>query len=129
MRFKPNHIYLLVIAILVSASLTFAQESVSPVLEGMDTEKSGSANDYSYTEGEGNAQRVTPIPLTPNTTQSATQRESAQGNRAVNQNKSKTGQSKQNTSETAEPKPEDSVLGFNFLYYIFQKYKMSDIID
>jgi hypothetical protein len=121
MRLKPNHIYLIVIAILVSASLTFAQESVSPVLEGMETEKSNTGGDLNFTEGEGNA-----VP-TPATTTPAAQRDSALGVKST-QTKPKPAQQKQTTGE-AQPKPEDSVLGFNFLYYIFQKYKMSDIID
>ncbi len=130
MRLKPNHIYLIVIAILVSAGITFAQESVSPVLEGMEAEKSTTNSDYSYTDGDGSAQRVQSIPNAPITSPATTQRESVQGAKSTTATtvaKQKPTQEKQ-TGET-QPKPEDSVLGFNFLYYIFQKYKMSDIID
>lgn len=34
-----------------------------------------------------------------------------------------------NTSGAKEDESDDSVLSFNFLYYIIQKYKMSDIVD
>jgi hypothetical protein len=36
------------------------------------------------------------------------------------------------TSKTSVKRPseaDDSILSFNFLYYIFQKYKMQDIVD
>jgi hypothetical protein len=31
--------------------------------------------------------------------------------------------------ESQKPKGEDDALGFNFLYYIIQKYKLSDLIE
>ena len=33
------------------------------------------------------------------------------------------------SSTTPKAETDDSVLGFNFLYYIIQRYKMSDIVD
>lgn len=33
------------------------------------------------------------------------------------------------TKESGEQSSEESVLGFNFIYYIIQKFKMSDIVD
>lgn len=127
MRLKPNHIYLIAVTILVSASLTFAQESVSPVLEGMEAEKSNTSNDFNFTDGEGGTQRTQSLPAPATTSPPAvTQRDSSQGTKS-SQAKPKPTQQKQGGE--GQPKPEDSVLGFNFLYYIFQKYKMSDIID
>ena len=35
----------------------------------------------------------------------------------------------QRSSEKPQGKKDDDVLSFNFLYYIIQKYKMSDIVD
>ena len=124
MRLKPNHIYLLVIAILVSFSYSYAQESVSPVLEGMEAEKStNSGMEYNYSEGEGSAQRLQSI-NTPTVTQPS------QGDITPSKsNQVKPKASAQKAASETQPKPEESVLGFNFLYYIFQKYKMSDIID
>ena len=134
MRLKPNHIYLIAIAILVSVSLTFAQESGSPGLEGMDTEKPSGGSETIYTEGEGSAQRIQSSSLTqpatvvqtPQSSAPAMQRESTYKTGINQQAKPKSVQQK---TEESEAKPEDSVLGFNFLYYIFQRYKMSDIID
>ncbi len=122
MRLKPNHIYFLVIAILVSASYSFAQESASPVLEGMESEKNNSM-EFGLSEGEGGTQQVQSV-NTPTVTQPS-QRETTPPKST--QTKPKTTQPK--PSGDAQAKPEESVLGFNFLYYIFQKYKMSDIID
>lgn len=121
MRLKPNHIYLIIIAVLFSAGYSIAQESVSPVLEGMEAEKPNGGIDYNLIEGEGSAQRIQST--SPNSTPSS-QRDSIR-TKAI-QTKPKT---TQKPSGEAQPKPEESMLGFNFLYYIFQKYKMSDIID
>ena len=135
MRLKPNHIYLIIGAVLVSASLTFAQESGSPVLEGMEPEKSsGNSGEIIYIDGEGSAQRIQPVTINPPATVAPStvqpqpvQRESTSVNRNTSsQQKAKSAPQK---PDETEAKPEDSVLGFNFLYYIFQKYKMSDIID
>lgn len=124
MKLKPNHINLLVIAILVSASYAFGQESVSPVLEGMEAEKSSNGGvEYSFSDGEGGSQRTQSI--SPSTSVPTAQRDSIRSR--SNQVKPKIPQQK--SSGEGQPKPEESVLGFNFLYYIFQKYKMSDIID
>lgn len=122
MRLKPNHICLLVVTLLFSVSLSYAQESVSPVLEGMETEKANNRGvDYNYTDSEGSSQQQQ---LIPNNSQSTTVTDSSNGKV---QTKPKT--SSQKPVGEGQAKPEDSVLGFNFLYYIFQKYKMSDIID
>jgi hypothetical protein len=37
--------------------------------------------------------------------------------------------SQSTTKEGSTQSSEESVLGFNFLYYIIQKFKMSDIVD
>lgn len=109
---------------MVSVSYSYAQESVSPVLEGMEAEKSTNTGmDYNYSDGEGSAQRVqsinTPVVAQP-----------SQGDiTPTRSNQVKPKASPQKAADETQPKPEESVLGFNFLYYIFQKYKMSDIID
>lgn len=36
---------------------------------------------------------------------------------------------KKRTEKTSTDKKEDDALSFNFLYYIIQKYKISDIVD
>jgi hypothetical protein len=121
MRLKPNYIFLITLAILATVGYSFAQESVSPVLEGMEAEKSNNGGiDYNLTEGEG-GQRIQSLPTVSPTSQRDTTRT------RINQVKPKALQQK--SAGEAQPKPEESVLGFNFLYYIFQKYKMSDIID
>lgn len=36
----------------------------------------------------------------------------------------------ENAKNTAKPSHgDDSILGFNFLYYLFEKYKLQDIVD
>jgi len=37
--------------------------------------------------------------------------------------------STENTRPEAKPSGDDSILSFNFLYYIIQKYKLQDIVD
>jgi hypothetical protein len=122
MRLKPTHIYLIVFAILVSANYSFSQESASPVLEGMEAEKPNNGGmDYNLTDGEGSIQRIQPLQtVTPSSQRDSTRTRNIQAKPKASQQK---------PSGEAQPKPEESVLGFNFLYYIFQKYKMSDIID
>ncbi len=122
MRLKPNHIFLILFAVLFSAGYSIAQESVSPVLEGMEAEKPNGGMDYNYTEGEGGAHRIQST--SPNST-SSSQRDSIR----IKAVQSKPKASQQKPTGEAQQKPEESMLGFNFLYYIFQKYKMSDIID
>ncbi len=42
---------------------------------------------------------------------------------------SKSGKSKSESSKNSATKPEDDALSFNFLYYIIQKFKISDIVE
>ena len=41
----------------------------------------------------------------------------------------KSGKSKSESSKNSAIKPEDDALSFNFLYYIIQKFKISDIVE
>ncbi len=99
-------------------SYAVAQESVSPLLEGMESEKTRGVEYTNFNEGESsNSQRLPAA--------------STQAQRDTLRTRSNPIKPKVNPAKLDEtaPKSEDSVLGFNFLYYIFQKYKMSDIID
>lgn len=136
MRLKPSHIYLVLIAVLVSVTYSFAQEAGSPVLEGMESEKQSNNGGeiIIYTDGEGSAQRVQTTTMSPPSAPNSTQSTATSPRESSSNSKTTTGQAKpksaqQKQAEEEEAKPEDSVLGFNFLYYIFQKYKMSDIVD
>ena len=102
-----------------TANYSIGQESINPLLEGMESEKNKSTEYNTFHDGESpsNSQR---LPYTSTTTPRDTARTRS------NIVRPKTTQTK---PEETPAKAEDSVLGFNFLYYIFQKYKMSDIID
>lgn len=106
MKLKPYHIALIA-GLFFLAQAAYAQESSSPVMESMEAEKERSqyfpaGDDVNNVFARDSAYSRTIQPKTD-----------------VSRSSEKTGSREE----------DDSVLSFNFLYYIIQKFKMSDIVD
>jgi hypothetical protein len=97
----------------------YAQDASYPLQESFDVEAERERERVIYSSGEGD-------PLLNSKAHVATARDSAlfkpATTRAAKPEVSK------NSSRPASQE-DDSILSFNFLYYIFEKYKMQDMVD
>lgn len=107
MKLKPIHIVIVLGFIFFESQTLFAQES--PVFpDNMENERA-----QQYTSGTGDLKSLS-------TTRGSTLSDSSYvnaHNEAIKE------------AEKNEAKKEEDVLSFNFLYYIIQKFKMSDIVE
>ena len=145
MKTQLHHIFIIAsIASTALADFSYAQEDGAGELEISDSEWEKAERDkILYSPGEGEARYV------PKHSVSTTQPQSSKDSpkETLKESDLKTGiQSQQKTkseasshaskasekqSPKAQPKPsgDDTILSFNFLYYIIQKYKLQDIVD
>jgi hypothetical protein len=118
--------------ILILFSLTFlgfvnaaiAQESSMPEMEVMDTEKERER--VLYSPGEADTRY---IPKNQTQQVKETTQTSQPSNQSLKYKHEKPAPTPKSTVEKQSKNEEDSILSFNFLYYIIQKYKLQDIID
>jgi hypothetical protein len=122
MRNYPQHILVFSFALLIGNIAAFSQEAGSPSFEAYDTEHLRERDRILATPGESvDPQRstISPPPSRDTSTVKAVAPRNVFKPSSVvpkEQNKSK-------------DQKDDSILSFNFLYYLIQKYKMQDIID
>lgn len=98
-----------------------AQDASYPILDSYDTEEEKERDRVIYSPGEAD-------PLLNNKVHVATAKDSIQSRpnypRAV-----KTQADGPKNSGKPASQEDDSILSHNFLYYLFEKYKMQDIVD
>jgi hypothetical protein len=127
MKIQLHHILLLsFIATTAVVSSAFAQDSNGAEFEMTDPERDKLEKDrILYSPGEGE-NRYTPKAQTQTVSKDsiAVTRPAP----AVS-SKLKSEQPIKAVEKHHQPKDDDSILSFNFLYYIIQKYKLQDIID
>ncbi len=97
----------------LSSSTVFGQESSSNPLENIESVKA-----QQYTSGHDNVKDVSSSSY--RTASADSTYSSAQTTREGETRDAENSEAKEN---------EEDVLSFNFLYYIIQKFKMSDIVD
>lgn len=120
MKPKPGHIFCLLGVVMFLCYGVQAQEAYP--MEEAGAERNGT---YTLVDGEtGSHLRVTPPPAEYADADTSGYAAPASTNRS---------ESAQRTADKGSDgqsgNGEDSVLGFNFLYYIIQKFKMSDIVE
>ncbi|HYC84564.1 MAG TPA: hypothetical protein VEB86_05045 [Chryseosolibacter sp.] len=125
---------ILLIALMAPAAHVDAQDSGIMEVEYSDSEKDKLERDkIILSPGEADSRYVTKYLTTPKDT-IATNREtsSPKTNPTVlpaQQKKSDKVVPTSKPAEKASQKQDDSILSFNFLYYIIEKYKLQDIVD
>jgi hypothetical protein len=105
-----------------------AQDSNTADFDVSDPERDKLEKDkILYSPGEGDSHYIPKTPLPTATTP----KDSVAGTRSAPaiQPKAKPEQPAKAAEKHHQPKDDDSILSFNFLYYIIQKYKLQDIID
>ncbi|HYG19079.1 MAG TPA: hypothetical protein VD816_09115 [Ohtaekwangia sp.] len=110
---------------------TYAQDGGFPLNETYDSDPDYS--DLPAPSGEGEARlntpKIIPASVTPTRDSAAVrvpaQRHLKSADKAAESSKN----GAKNRENRKQPEDDDSVLSFNFLYYIFQKYKLQDIVD
>ena len=136
MKISLRHILSLsCIAIMVFVQPASAQESSLPENEYIDVERDKYERERIINSpGEGSDFRYYPrtsstTPTTPTVTKDSVESKPATPAPVVANQKAKT-VTPVKPQEKVPTKPEDdSILSFNFLYYIIQKYKLQDIVD
>lgn len=130
MKIKIHYILLLTcIAFTAAIHSTFAQDSSVTDFEAVDSERDRIENDRIINSpGEGDTRYV---PRNPTSGQNTTSRDSviARPGLPATSLKPKTEQPAKSEKPNQPKQDDDSILSFNFLYYIIQKYKLQDIID
>ena len=132
MKIGLRHILILsCIAIMVFAKSAVAQESSLPENEYIDVERDKYERERIISSpGEGSDFRYYPrtSTTTPTVTKDSVESKPATPAPVVTNQKPKIAPVK--PQEKVPVKPEDdSILSYNFLYYIIQKYKLQDIVD
>jgi hypothetical protein len=135
MKRKLQHILAITcFALLGSVTVSFAQEANASDYDVMDNEREKLEKErILYSPGEGESRY---IPKAVNTTTNP--KDSASVSRpaapvAVPARMKTEAQAKEQPTRPHDkqhpPKDDDSIMSFNFLYYIIQKYKLQDIVD
>lgn len=108
----------LLLALLTPAGIATlrAQDASYPVSDSYETEVDAERERIIYSPGEVDANNRVHVVAGKDsiTTRPAQLRPSKQPEAAKN---------------SAKPSQEDDILSFNFLYYLFEKYKLQDIVD
>ena len=101
-----------------------AQESGSPSFELYETELFTPAEKNLSTPGES------VDPIKPNTNPATPVKNDSSSVRYPSQSLPKSAPIvKQPVEESQESEEDDSILSFNFLYYLIERYKLQDIVD
>ena len=124
MRVKLNHILItLFLAVLTPAGVHYiqAQDASYPLPDSYDIEAEKEREKIIYSPGETEALLNSKVHVAA-TRDSASSKQNAT---RVIRNQAET------PKNSAKPssQEDDSILSFNFLYYLFEKYKMQDIVD
>lgn len=128
MKLKLQHISLIIFLALLGPGgffATNAQDAPSLVTDSYDTHSDGDRVIYlpggeAEPSGGGNSK---PAPAAARDSASAMPQTTHRVLRTPGENLKPSQANKQNTEE------DESILSFNFLYYIIQKYKLQDIVD
>lgn len=124
MKIKLHHfLFTLYLALLAPAGILTlqAQDASYPILDSYDTEADKERDRVIYSPGEADPQlnnkvhvsaAKDSIPSKPSTLRSI--KTQAEGSK---------------NSAKPSSQEDDSILSFNFLYYLFEKYKLQDIVD
>lgn len=142
MRLTLNHI-LVAFGLSLTASAGFstvyAQDASFPASEPYDPETSEAVEKAVYStpppmDGEvRNPARTVILSSAPKDSTSLTGRSAHRASKSSSEPARNTGKEQENTTTKQEKQEkknqDDSILSFNFLYYIFQKYKLQDIVD
>lgn len=135
MKINLHHIILLAVTLAVHAAaprMGFAQDSEHKFSRDYTTPTTPSDvenNDelYNMVNDERDLIRTAPTSYAPK--DSMVSKTPAYRGRNMEQNKT-TGENIKPSDRQKEDKDErESILSFNFIYYIFQKFKLSDIVD
>jgi hypothetical protein len=125
MKSKLRHILLTSCLIIgLPITLIYGQDSGSPSFEAYESEVDHERERVMYSPGEGSTDPVS----SRSSQQSITVRDSASFKSAAPLRNIKPAIAPAKVSN--KPKGEDdSILSFNFLYYIIEKYKLQDIVE
>lgn len=124
MRIKPGHVlFTLCLAILTPAGVLSvqAQDASYPILDSYDWEADKEREKVIYSPGEAD-------PMLNNKAQVSPARDSALSKPASPRIIKAPAEGSRNSSKPSSQE-DDSILSFNFLYYLFEKYKLQDIVD
>ena len=131
-------IALIALAMTASAVESRAQEAAMMDVEMIDTEADRLRERAMYSPGESSSVRYAPASEPKDSIINTTKPQESKNHNAVQtaaqvQSKAKTEKPVTAKASTAQQKQEksddDSILSFNFLYYIIEKYKLQDIVD
>ncbi len=115
-------IVLLVILLPVGVFSVQAQEANYPVFDNNDSEDGDIEREkVMYSPGEGETQLNSRVYVSPGKDTSSTRPLTIRASKPQSE-------VKKSASKPTAPE-DDSILSFNFLYYMFEKYKWQDIVD
>lgn len=128
MKIKLHHIFFLtILATFAVAGNVWAQDAGMSDVEILDERDRIDSEKMLYSPGEAEVRYI------PKATTASVSKDSAAAvlvvvSPSVRETRTESPPAKGNEKQPAKPK-DDSILTFNFLYYIIQKYKLQDIID
>jgi hypothetical protein len=119
----------LVLGIVGSANCALAQEAGLPDVEINDTERERQERDkIIYSPGESDSRYVVRTSVPPKDTLASASEQSIQVVVPKEKNE-KAAPAIKPAGDKPTKNEDDSILSFNFLYYIIEKYKLQDIVD
>lgn len=124
MKIKLHHLLfnlLLVVGTPAGINCLHAQDASYPVLDSNEEEEDNEREKIIYSSGEGD-----PLLLLNNKAHVVSARDSAVVKPSTTRTKTQT-ESAKNSAKPSQG--DDSILSFNFLYYLFEKYKLQDIVE
>jgi len=120
MKIKLHHVFFtLLLAVITPAGILslHAQDASYPAADPYDSE-GDKEEKLIYTQGEADANNRVHVVAGKDSIPS----------RPVNQRVAKQPEATKNSAKPSS-QDDDSILSFNFLYYLFEKYKLQDIVD
>ena len=124
MKIKLHHVlFTLFLAILTPAGIHSiqAQDASYPLLDFDDSEADKEREKVMYSPGEADPQLNNKVHV------AAVKDSIASKPGTLRANKTQAEGSKNSAKPASQE--DDSILSFNFLYYLFEKYKLQDIVD
>ena len=118
------------IASLACVVPAFGQDGSLPEYEVSDPERDRIERERIINSpGEGEVRYIPRTPISQPSTATATRDTATAKPATLPATRVKTDQLPKQPERSLAPREDESILSFNFLYYIIQKYKLQDIVD
>lgn len=132
MKITLHHIFFCLLLVTASVSISYAQDSGTTDYETTDPESDKFERDkILYSPGEGDTRYTKTSVVPASTSKDSVAKDSITVFKATPTAplRTKGEQAAKAPEKQQQSKGDDSILSFNFLFYLIQKYKLQDVIE